>query len=221
MVRGQPIIEEHIVGYVTEAGQVSKRFIVQHAVRTSLPRRTSTFIGPTERALTPRALPSCKPPLVRMASLGQASAPVPTSTERRCDGPTSHPSAVPGLSFGPDPCTFRLRSFFTVALHGLRCHLLRKGLRMRSPDHEWDIAAALLNRPAWHRRAACRGLGPGFFFAGQGSGVTEARAICRTCPVRSECLEAGLNQKFGVWGGTTERQRRRLRRERGKREEAA
>lgn len=39
----------------------------------------------------------------------------------------------------------------------------------------------------------------------------EAIAVCRACPVRAECAEAGIEERFGVWGGTTERERARLR----------
>ena len=40
-------------------------------------------------------------------------------------------------------------------------------------------------------------------------------AVCRSCPVTTACLEANLREKFGIFGGTTERQRRELRRQRG------
>jgi WhiB family transcriptional regulator, redox-sensing transcriptional regulator len=70
---------------------------------------------------------------------------------------------------------------------------------------------------AWQREAACRGLGAGdsqtIFFPSRGDSIEEARAICRECPVTAQCLDFALaNGCIGVWGGTTERQRRRLRR---------
>ena len=72
---------------------------------------------------------------------------------------------------------------------------------------------------AWQREAACRGLGASesraLFFPTRGESVDEARAICERCPVADECLDFALkNGCVGVWGGTTERQRRRLRRNR-------
>jgi len=74
---------------------------------------------------------------------------------------------------------------------------------------------------AWQREAACRGLGLDesrtMFFPARGESVEHARAICDGCPVSTECLDFALeNHCIGVWGGTTERQRRQLRRGRNK-----
>jgi WhiB family redox-sensing transcriptional regulator len=38
--------------------------------------------------------------------------------------------------------------------------------------------------------------------------------ICQTCPVRAQCLEVGIGEEFGLWGGTTPYQRKRIRRQR-------
>jgi WhiB family redox-sensing transcriptional regulator len=70
---------------------------------------------------------------------------------------------------------------------------------------------------AWQREGACRGLGLGesqaIFFPARGESVENARAICGRCPVSAECLDFALEHHcIGVWGGTTERQRRMLRR---------
>lgn len=70
---------------------------------------------------------------------------------------------------------------------------------------------------AWQREAACRGLGLNesrtMFFPARGESVEDARAICDGCPVSAECLDFALEHHcIGVWGGTTERQRRILRR---------
>ena len=68
----------------------------------------------------------------------------------------------------------------------------------------------------WLEAAACRGLDPAIFFPERGEDEKPAKAICRTCKVRTECLIYALDsgEKFGVWGGTSERERRRLRAER-------
>lgn len=76
-------------------------------------------------------------------------------------------------------------------------------------------------RPAWHTEALCRGMmvdGRTVFFPGRGENADTqtARSICQGCPVKAECLEAGMMEKHGVWGGTSERQRRQLRRFRRK-----
>lgn len=73
-----------------------------------------------------------------------------------------------------------------------------------------------IDRAAWMDDAACRGLDPELFFAeGTGGGkmtAKEARAVCQRCVVRAECLEYALDrrEKFGMWGGLSERERRRL-----------
>lgn len=64
----------------------------------------------------------------------------------------------------------------------------------------------------WAGRAACRGADPALFFPGPDDDETIALGICARCPVRQPCLEYALEarERFGIWGGTTERQRRRL-----------
>lgn len=64
--------------------------------------------------------------------------------------------------------------------------------------------------------ATCRSYPPATFFPSQGLGVLVAQQICSTCAVRNDCLEFALTERIdhGVWGGTSERQRRRLLRQR-------
>lgn len=70
----------------------------------------------------------------------------------------------------------------------------------------------------WRAQAACRGLDPEFFYAGRGEFEewAEAKAVCRLCPVRLECLEHALDacERFGVWGGLSHKERRLLKRSR-------
>lgn len=70
----------------------------------------------------------------------------------------------------------------------------------------------------WTHRAACRDADPEIFYPEKGGRVEEARAICFRCPVRAECLEWALenNERYGLWGGLSERQRRPLFAERGR-----
>jgi WhiB family redox-sensing transcriptional regulator len=79
-------------------------------------------------------------------------------------------------------------------------------------DEQHSDVFDLLARPAWHRRAACRGSDPNLFFPARGEAWKEAVKVCAGCPVTAECLEAGMTQHSGVWGGIPERQRRKLRR---------
>jgi WhiB family redox-sensing transcriptional regulator len=75
--------------------------------------------------------------------------------------------------------------------------------------------------PLWQRHAKCLGYDPDFFYPSEGGagGVTAAKRVCKgedgapVCPVKKECLAHALNhdERFGVWGGTSERERRRLR----------
>ncbi len=66
-------------------------------------------------------------------------------------------------------------------------------------------------------KAACLGLDPNLFFPDRGENIATAKAVCMSCQVRAECLEFALVEciKVGLWGGASERERRRLRRERG------
>jgi hypothetical protein len=74
----------------------------------------------------------------------------------------------------------------------------------------------LFQRPAWHQRASCWGVGPDLFFPVRTDGPpVAALAYCEECTVRSECLASALempSSTVGVWGGTTGRVRRGLRR---------
>jgi WhiB family transcriptional regulator, redox-sensing transcriptional regulator len=74
---------------------------------------------------------------------------------------------------------------------------------------------AVLRRPAWHAKAACRGVGGDMFFPDSSDDPRKAIAICAGCPVKSECLSYALADPSlkGVWGGTSGRERSRLRRQ--------
>lgn len=63
----------------------------------------------------------------------------------------------------------------------------------------------------WMRQAACRGMAPERFFPERGDNTGPAKAICGECPVQRECGEFGLFEKHGIWGGHSERERRRRR----------
>ena len=69
-------------------------------------------------------------------------------------------------------------------------------------------------RPSWQRRAACRGKGTDWWFATTREADEAARAVCEPCPVRRDCLAYALGapELVGIWAGTDERERRRMRR---------
>jgi len=64
----------------------------------------------------------------------------------------------------------------------------------------------------WQERALCAQTDPEAFFPEKGGSTREAKRICAGCEVRSECLEYALehDERFGIWGGLSERERRRL-----------
>ncbi len=69
---------------------------------------------------------------------------------------------------------------------------------------------------AWQDLANCRGANPDLFFPERGASTRTAKGICRECSVQAECLEFAIvsSEKFGIWGGLSERERRKIRRER-------
>lgn len=64
----------------------------------------------------------------------------------------------------------------------------------------------------WMAKGNCAEKPPSLFFPSDGVGVEVAKRVCVDCPVRSQCLEYALDNRIdhGVWGGTSERERRRL-----------
>lgn len=77
-----------------------------------------------------------------------------------------------------------------------------------------DVIPAM--KLGWRARSACRGVDPDIFYPPSEEEAEEAKAICRECPVREPCLEYALvrREREGVWGGATERERRRIVRQR-------
>ena len=80
-----------------------------------------------------------------------------------------------------------------------------------SRTHDWDAGD-------WRDRASCRDTDPDLFFPVGTTGsaleqIEAAKAVCRACDAQSQCLEFALatNQEAGVWGGTSEEERRKLR----------
>ncbi|WP_329140013.1 WhiB family transcriptional regulator [Streptomyces sp. NBC_00670] len=75
--------------------------------------------------------------------------------------------------------------------------------------HSEPLTAADL---AWQQRALCAQTGADFFFPEPGSSLRDAKRICGMCETRSVCLEYALrhDERFGVWGGLSEKERLRL-----------
>ena len=68
----------------------------------------------------------------------------------------------------------------------------------------------------WRKLGACRGLDASVFYPDEDDDAEDAKAVCQMCAVRVACLEHALmsREKVGVWGGATERERRRIIRQR-------
>ncbi len=73
-----------------------------------------------------------------------------------------------------------------------------------------------LEAKGWQDLANCLGVDPDLFFPERGASTREAKEVCKGCVVREDCLEYALanGEKFGIWGGLSERERRRIRRQR-------
>jgi WhiB family transcriptional regulator, redox-sensing transcriptional regulator len=81
------------------------------------------------------------------------------------------------------------------------------------PGGRWSVFDEL-DQPDWQERALCAQTDPEAFFPEKGGSTREAKQICASCEVRAECLEYALafDERFGIWGGLSERERRRLKR---------
>lgn len=66
----------------------------------------------------------------------------------------------------------------------------------------------------WQAEALCAQTDPEAFFPEKGGSTRDAKRICQSCAVRAQCLEYALenDERFGIWGGLSERERRKLRR---------
>ena len=84
---------------------------------------------------------------------------------------------------------------------------------VEQPLPEWPAPAA---DEAWRLDALCAETDPEAFFPEKGGSTREAKRVCTGCSVRTECLEFALanDERFGIWGGLSERERRRVRLER-------
>lgn len=92
------------------------------------------------------------------------------------------------------------------------------GWAMEREFADLDALARLMARPAedaepWQAQALCAQTDPEAFFPDKGGSTRAAKAVCARCPVRAECLAFALenDERFGVWGGLSERERRQLR----------
>lgn len=74
----------------------------------------------------------------------------------------------------------------------------------------------LAEMPEWMNDALCAQVDDDLFFPKKGGSVTDAKSVCAACPVRQQCLDYAVDNDewFGIWGGLTERERRKVKRDR-------
>lgn len=79
-----------------------------------------------------------------------------------------------------------------------------------------EITIPSIDDKSWQDLGNCLGTDPDLFFPERGASTKEAKEVCVGCVVREDCLEYALanGEKFGIWGGLSERERRRIRRQR-------
>lgn len=84
------------------------------------------------------------------------------------------------------------------------------------PDHIEYLGdeSTIAEEDQWQERALCAQTDPEAFFPEKGGSTREAKRICMGCEVRDECLDYALahDERFGIWGGLSERERRRIKR---------
>lgn len=104
---------------------------------------------------------------------------------------------------------------FGITVSAVTYHALRAGLS--GPTRERDDTLPVLPGhafayPPWMDQGLCASADPEAWFPDKGGSTREAKAICRRCTVAAECLDYALTnqERFGIWGGLSERQRRRL-----------
>lgn len=75
-----------------------------------------------------------------------------------------------------------------------------------------DLLGVTAHDLAWQEEALCAQVGGDEWFPDKGGSVRDAKRICMACPVREACLQYALDnvERFGIWGGKSERERRRL-----------
>ena len=75
---------------------------------------------------------------------------------------------------------------------------------------------------SFRESGACNGMDPEIFYPRRGDSPASAKQVCHVCPVKRQCLEYALqtDERYGIWGGASEHERRQLKRERSRAIEA-
>jgi WhiB family redox-sensing transcriptional regulator len=87
-----------------------------------------------------------------------------------------------------------------------------RGREARTMTEVFPLFGGFDEEISWQERALCAQTDPESFFPEKGGSTREAKRVCLACEVKAECLEYALahDERFGIWGGLSERERRRL-----------
>jgi WhiB family redox-sensing transcriptional regulator len=110
--------------------------------------------------------------------------------------------SVPHTNTGPAPMGFPVRPQLSLVPERPELDAIARATPLTPMDEEWQ------------ERALCAQTDPEAFFPEKGGSTREAKRICLGCEVRDACLDYALahDERFGIWGGLSERERRRLKR---------
>jgi WhiB family transcriptional regulator, redox-sensing transcriptional regulator len=117
-----------------------------------------------------------------------------------------HPSSVPGAA--PEAVQSEYVPSAPENWYVDPVHLGVPGVRQPDKPGQSDD-----NPLAWQSDSLCAQTDPEAFFPEKGGSTRDAKKICASCEVRIHCLEYALenDERFGIWGGLSERERRKLR----------
>lgn len=126
---------------------------------------------------------------------------------------------------GPTPSAFRPRLHeddrYARTTNAVTLRLTRGGystsgqpLKRTADTDGLPMLGRLFHFPVWFADALCAQTDPDGFFPEKGGSTREAKSVCARCTVAAECLDYALanNERFGIWGGLSERERRQLNR---------
>ena len=105
----------------------------------------------------------------------------------------------------------------TLRLYNNKLHLCDLVFQYKRGCMQKSIIEELIGgMPSWTEEANCKGADADIFFPERGASTRKAKSICRACSVQEDCLEFAIenSEKFGIWGGLSERERRRIKRQR-------
>ena len=118
----------------------------------------------------------------------------------------------------------QITEIFGISHAGVAYHARKLGITRRGPEGTPSVSSLpIFGFPDWMRGAHCAQTDPEAFFPDRGGSSRSAKSMCGSCDVTAQCLDYALDnhEPHGVWGGKSERERRKILRTREKPEAAA